>query len=122
MANKVLMVFGYTHQFLGGCYYMLFLRAQARRRGWALSPPHLHQAGTNPQIRDALVRWEAGEGFPLVFYIFRRQLLFMMEYLLKSVVRWEVSGYNIVIILNFTPVSSFKVSNVFRDCAESKVL
>jgi hypothetical protein len=29
----------------------------------------------NPEIREALVRWEAGEGFSLIFDIFGRQLL-----------------------------------------------
>jgi hypothetical protein len=30
LANKVLMVFGYAHQFLGGSYDMLLLRVQTR--------------------------------------------------------------------------------------------
>jgi len=77
LPNKVL-AFGYAHQFLGGSNDMLFLRAETRRCGWALSPPHLQQAGTNPEIWEALVRWhwrQAGEGFRLIFDIFGRQLL-----------------------------------------------
>ena len=44
---------------------------QEKRRGpfSSPSPPGWHEL-RNPQIREALVRWEAGEGFPLVYYIF----------------------------------------------------